>query len=117
MPPPTYTQQEMKTIAARFPGRVMLIITKDKKFQYLWHQRGSNDTVKIAVDEASTIQNLNMEIYKLLKNMNGRPITDAIYLSCNGSIVGSNNTVRSLNDRHGKGRFLYLTIHGESTFG
>jgi hypothetical protein len=118
MPPPVYSDVEKLRIRERFSGRVMCIITKEKRFAYNWKSRGSDDTVKFAVPYDMTLQNFRIEIHKMLKTLNDKPVTDAIFVSVKDRILnGSNYIIGDISTEYGTKGFVYMTIHGENTFG
>ncbi len=119
MPPPTYTDEEKIAIRSRQNGRVLCIVTKDKKFPYKWYSDKLPDTVKFAAPTEMSLNTFRMELYKSLKALNGNtPITDAIYLSCNNRVVGGNNILMGdLAKSYGHLGMIYIIIHGENTFG
>lgn len=119
MPPPIYTELEKSRIRGRFNGKILCIVTKDKGFNYTWKSKDLVDTIKFATPEDMTLQDFRIEVYKLLKTQNdSRPITDSIYLSAKGQIINGNNLLMGdISSRYGNSGFVYLTIHGENTFG
>ena len=119
MAPPFYTDEEKIRLRGKQNGRVLCIVTREAKFPYKWYSSTISDTVKFAVPEDTSLHTFRLELYKVLKSLNGNtPVVDAIYISCNNKIIGGNNMLMSdLAKSYGHLGMVYLTIHGESTFG
>lgn len=112
------SSNELNIIKLNHPGKVPLVITKEKKFPYVWQNCKTQDTVKLLISEDANVMKLRTEIYKMLYRLNARPITDAIYLSIGGNIIAGNNyLISDIHNRYNNSGVLCITICCENAFG
>lgn len=105
-------ENESKEIITKYPNRIPLIIEKlSNKNDGIIPNIDKN---KYLVPDDLTVGQLMYVIRKRLKLTPEK----AIFIFCNGSILNSNSTMRSVYDNHkDKDGFVYIIYSGESTFG
>jgi len=112
------TRDELTKFKTQFPDAIPVIITKGKDVRFIWTGQYTTNTVKLGIPEHRTMSQLMIEIHKIIKQMNTKPTTDAIYLSCGGNMINCGSvTVGQVFSRYNKGGVLYMELNGESAFG